>query len=283
MTEADARFWLSGLPPPSPSAAEPPPAFVRSPQGAEAWVEPITSGAILHIRDSPAARVRDYPLEGSPDRIFGVIDFVAGGRALLGVTYYASSGTMTDGPFLILLDPQTGSYRELGIRAHTQSETLASNPVLDDYVAVVPSDVKRKEALGACSLVMLQVSTDDARCVGRGDGGVPVWSPDGTILAYNTPDRAIEIVALGTLDQTTTVVTSDGEIAPIAWVDAAHLIYVTYPPSEEATQASAARSGELWLLNRESGTAMWLADRVAEPRCYPKCDYHSLVVYLHSQ
>lgn len=131
--------------------------------------------------------------------------------------------------------------------------------------------------------MVLQVTTDDAMCVGEGDGGVPVWSPDGTTLAYRSPGGAIQTVALSGLDKPTALIHTNAEVAPIAWVDTTHLLYVSYPLSQQATQVSAARTGELWLLDRESGKANCLADGVVEPRCYPKCNYHSLVVYLRAQ
>jgi hypothetical protein len=61
----------------------------------------------------------------------------------------------------------------------------------------------------------------------------------------------------------------------LAWLSATQLLYITYSGQERAAN----RSGALYLLDVDSGDSRLLAQGVAEPRCFPVCNYQSLVVF----
>jgi hypothetical protein len=66
----------------------------------------------------------------------------------------------------------------------------------------------------------------------------------------------------------------------LAWLSATQLLYVTYTgPQNSGQERAANRSGGLYLLDVDSGDSRLLAQGVAEPRCFPVCDYRSLVVF----
>lgn len=284
MTAADARSWLPQPPavPPTPAEwATGPEWVVRARNGQTAWVEPFSNGAQLHLQDGPTTLVRSYALGGPNDRYYGLLSYVADDTKLLGASWHASSGTMTDGVFYLLIDPRDGAVRELGIRAHTMLETLDRNLGDDRLVAIALSDSRNPEIAQDCRLLALDAQAVTMSCISEQLVRTPLWSPDGRLLAF--ADRTGQVVlrqATSPAARYQVLPLPARETGLIAWVDAEWLLVLLYSQENNLAHDEAMRPGKLQLASVRTGQLVQLADCVGLPRCYPVCGYRSVAVYL---
>ena len=182
---------------------------------------------------------------------------------------------MQYGLLLNIVDPQTGVRRETDICAHTDSEILALNPVRDAFVAVVTSQGDPAE----CRLVLLDVRDATDQCIAAGRVITPVWSPDGTRLAYGIDNR-IMLVQLADLTVSQEITSPTGTIkAVLEWVDDAHLLYGQYYRNPDSSGPKYLSTAEIHLVSLADNTDHILATNTANPHCFPVCDYQALVAY----
>ncbi|MCG8348005.1 MAG: hypothetical protein MI924_09530 [Chloroflexales bacterium] len=286
ITIASARHWRNSLlETPLGDTPYPRSKFrLHGQNGQRAWVESSKDGLDrpqLHIRGSGMTQDQTYELDVSGDRYVALIAYVANDTQLLASSAVATSGSMIHGGFLSLIDPQTGKLTELGIRAHEMDETIAVNPVDDEYVAVIASYFNVPMDPPDCRLAIVKVDSDRLQCVTAEYAIAPAWSPDGARLAYGSSSGTIALAAIDNLRTPHIIAHTPGtEQAPIRWIDNEHLLYVRYPARAGPTQKSIEdRYGDIRIINTRSKIDVRIAAGVAEPRCYPICNYMGLVVY----
>lgn len=256
---------------------------VRSADGQEAWFDPNTDTPIVHIKLSPASATTDFPIAGPHDQFHALHRWLADGRRLLVEKYFASSGHMFDGGWLYTIDPRTGAVHDLGIRSHATRHTYQINPVSDEVMAVVTTQIEGAPELVGCGLVEVNVVSETRRCLSMEKTDTPVWSADGSLLAYfardpNISDHGrIEIVRPGQSEPISVRQDLPGTRSGVlAWIGNEYLLYLQ---NHYEIHPGEPEYATVHLLSADGSFERELATGLAPVNCYPDCFWSNRSAY----
>ena len=256
---------------------------VRSADGQEAWFDPSTDTPAVHIKSSSASATTNFPIAGPPDQIHALHRWLAEGRRLLAEKSFASSGAMLSGGWLYTIDPRTGAVHDLGIRSHATRHTYQINPVSDEVMAVVATQIEGAPELVGCGLVEVNVVSETRRCLSTDGADTPVWSPNGSLLAYfardpNTSDRGwIEIVRPGQSEPIAVRQDLPGTRSGVlTWIGNEYLLYLQNHYQYRGDEREYAT---VHLLAADGRFERELATELAPVNCYPDCFWSNRSAY----
>jgi hypothetical protein len=194
---------------------------------------------------------------------------------------------MLYGGLLSTVDVTTGLTREIGLRTRWGDGEKSWNPLYPPIVDLIVTGTDR-QYIEAQPLAELDLGTGGIEYLTDTSARTPLWSPDGTLLAYamNLSDEPETPADAGDSGRSVIVVQDRfGPSAPgepqvlasgdavLGWTaDGAALLYARYADAERS-------SLELRAMTVDGGSDELIAANVHTPPCMPQCFWSWVVTY----